>query len=41
MHNLQINAQRLWDSIMETAQIGGTAKKRVETRIKEWEKILL
>src|SRR3954463_1290255 len=26
MHNLQINAQRLWDSIMETAQIGGTAK---------------
>ena len=26
MHNLQINAQRLWDSMMEMAQIGGTAK---------------
>jgi N-carbamoyl-L-amino-acid hydrolase len=26
MHNLQINAERLWDTIMETAQIGGTAK---------------
>ena len=26
MHNLQINAQRLWDSLMETARIGATAK---------------
>src|SRR6516164_5193379 len=26
MQNLQINPQRLWDTLMETAQIGGTAK---------------
>ncbi|WP_244470802.1 M20 family metallo-hydrolase [Microvirga massiliensis] len=26
MQNLTIDAQRLWDSLMETAQIGGTAK---------------
>jgi N-carbamoyl-L-amino-acid hydrolase len=26
MHNLVINSERLWDEIMETAQIGGTAK---------------
>ena len=26
MRNLQINAERLWDTIMETAKIGGTAK---------------
>jgi beta-ureidopropionase / N-carbamoyl-L-amino-acid hydrolase len=26
MQNLQINAQRLWDMVMETAQIGATAK---------------
>ncbi len=26
MQNLQIDAQRLWDSLMETAQIGATAK---------------
>ena len=26
MHSLQINAQRLWDSLMETAGIGATAK---------------
>ncbi|MDQ4135246.1 MAG: M20 family metallo-hydrolase [Pseudomonadota bacterium] len=26
MQNLTINPQRLWDSLMETAQIGGTAK---------------
>jgi N-carbamoyl-L-amino-acid hydrolase len=26
MQNLRINAQRLWDTIMETAQIGGTPK---------------
>ena len=26
MPNLQINAQRLWDSLMETARIGATAK---------------
>jgi N-carbamoyl-L-amino-acid hydrolase len=24
--NLQINSQRLWDTIMETAQFGATAK---------------
>jgi beta-ureidopropionase / N-carbamoyl-L-amino-acid hydrolase len=24
--NLQIDAQRLWDSIMDTARIGATAK---------------
>jgi len=26
MQNLQIDGQRLWDSLMHTAQIGGTAK---------------
>ncbi len=26
MQNLQINPQRLWDSLMDTARIGGTAK---------------
>jgi N-carbamoyl-L-amino-acid hydrolase len=26
MHNLQINPQRLWDSLMDTARIGGTPK---------------
>ena len=26
MQNLTINPQRLWDSLMETAQIGGTEK---------------
>ena len=26
MHNLQIDAQRLWDTLMDTAQIGATAK---------------
>ena len=26
MQNLQIDAQRLWDTLMETAKIGGTAK---------------
>ena len=26
MQNLAINPQRLWDSLMETARIGGTAK---------------
>jgi N-carbamoyl-L-amino-acid hydrolase len=26
VHNLQINAQRLWDSLMETARIGATAQ---------------
>jgi N-carbamoyl-L-amino-acid hydrolase len=26
VHNLRINAQRLWDSLMETARIGATAK---------------
>ena len=26
MQNLQINPQRLWDTLMETAQIGATAK---------------
>ena len=26
MQNLTIDAQRLWDSLMETARIGGTAK---------------
>ena len=26
MQNLTINPQRLWDSLMETARIGGTAK---------------
>ena len=26
MQNLQINAERLWDTIMETAKIGGTPK---------------
>jgi len=26
VHTLQINAQRLWDSLMETARIGATAK---------------
>jgi N-carbamoyl-L-amino-acid hydrolase len=26
MQNLQINPQRLWDTLMQTAQIGGTAK---------------
>jgi len=26
MQNLQINAQRLWDMVMETARIGATAK---------------
>jgi len=26
LRNLQINAQRLWDTLMETAQIGATAK---------------
>ena len=25
-HNLAINPERLWDEIMETAKIGGTAK---------------
>jgi len=30
MQNLRINAQRLWDTIMETAQIGGTAKGGVK-----------
>ena len=28
MQNLQIDAQRLWDSLMETAQIGATRKGR-------------
>jgi beta-ureidopropionase / N-carbamoyl-L-amino-acid hydrolase len=26
LHNLQIDAQRLWDTLMDTAQIGGTPK---------------
>ncbi len=26
MQNLTINPQRLWDTLMETAQIGGTPK---------------
>ena len=26
--NLQINPQRLWDTLMETAQFGATAKRR-------------
>ena len=26
MHNLTIDQQRLWDTLMETAQIGATAK---------------
>ena len=26
MHNLQIDARRLWDTLMDTAQIGGTPK---------------
>ena len=26
MQNLQIDAQRLWDTLMETAKIGATAK---------------
>ena len=26
MQNLQIDAQRLWDTLMDTAKIGGTAK---------------
>ena len=26
MQNLTINPQRLWDSLMDTAQIGGTEK---------------
>src|SRR5215469_7107908 len=26
MQNLQINAQRLWDTVMETARIGATPK---------------
>ena len=26
MQNLQIDAQRLWDTLMETAQIGATPK---------------
>ncbi|HEX2508983.1 MAG TPA: Zn-dependent hydrolase, partial [Microvirga sp.] len=26
MQNITINPQRLWDSLMETARIGGTAK---------------
>jgi len=26
LHNLQINAQRLWDTLMDTAQIGATPK---------------
>jgi beta-ureidopropionase / N-carbamoyl-L-amino-acid hydrolase len=26
MQNLQINARRLWDTLMETAKFGGTAK---------------
>ncbi|MDP6120187.1 MAG: Zn-dependent hydrolase, partial [Rhodospirillales bacterium] len=26
MHNLEINGQRLWDSLMEMAKIGATEK---------------
>jgi beta-ureidopropionase / N-carbamoyl-L-amino-acid hydrolase len=26
MQNLKINAQRLWDTLMETAKFGGTTK---------------
>jgi beta-ureidopropionase / N-carbamoyl-L-amino-acid hydrolase len=44
MQNLQINAQRLWDTLMETARIGATAKggiKRLtltddDKRVRDW-----
>jgi beta-ureidopropionase / N-carbamoyl-L-amino-acid hydrolase len=44
MQNLQINAQRLWDTLMETARIGATAKggiKRLtltddDRRVRDW-----
>lgn len=44
MHNLQINPQRLWDSLMETARFGGTPKggiKRLtlseeDRRVRDW-----
>ncbi|TPQ52910.1 Zn-dependent hydrolase [Prosthecomicrobium hirschii] len=44
MQNLKINPQRLWDSLMETAQIGGTPKggiKRLtltdeDRRVRDW-----
>jgi beta-ureidopropionase / N-carbamoyl-L-amino-acid hydrolase len=47
MQNLQINARRLWDTIMETAQFGATAKggiKRLaltdeDRQVREWFKV--
>src|ERR1700722_20555285 len=44
MQNLQINAQRLWDTLMETARFGGTAKggiKRLtlsddDKKVRDW-----
>ena len=44
MQNLQINAQRLWDSLMETAKFGGTAKGGVsrltlsdeDKKVRDW-----
>jgi beta-ureidopropionase / N-carbamoyl-L-amino-acid hydrolase len=44
MHNLQINPQRLWDALMETAQFGATQKggiKRLtltddDRRVRDW-----
>jgi N-carbamoyl-L-amino-acid hydrolase len=44
MQNLRINAQRLWDTLMETARFGGTAKggiKRLtlsddDRRVRDW-----
>jgi beta-ureidopropionase / N-carbamoyl-L-amino-acid hydrolase len=44
MQNLQVNAQRLWDTLMETARFGGTAKggiKRLtlgddDKRVRDW-----
>src|ERR1700733_13107939 len=44
MQNLQVNAQRLWDTLMETARFGGTAKggiKRLtlsddDKKVRDW-----
>src|SRR5262249_59369521 len=44
MQNLQIDAQRLWDTLMETAKFGGTAKGGIcrltltdlDRQVREW-----
>ena len=48
MQNLQINPQRLWDTLMETAQIGATAKGGIcrltltdlDRQVRDWFKAL-